>query len=288
MEGSKIKVPPRDVRTILDGQCLFDDVFMQVFFEDSPQVVETVLRVVLGMPALRVETLKTQEKVAGVGIRTVCFDVLCQDADGTWYNVEIQRDSRGASPRRARYYSSALDVHLSEAGEKFDELPNTVVVFITATDVLGLGYPVYNINRTISGVGRMFDDGSRIVYVNGSWRGDDDIGRLMEDFAQRDSDKMHYKALAARAQGIKKPEVVNKKEDNMSEEAATVLKKYCVAWREEGVEEGMKKGLSQGETRKARSTARAMLADNMDVRLIARYTSLPIEEIEHLKASQTT
>lgn len=274
MRSSKTKVTHEDTQTILNGSCLFDDFFMQLCFDGSPQVAEVILRIVLNMPGLTVKTLKTQEKVPGVGVRTVCFDILAQDADGTWYNIEIQRDARGASPGRARYYSSALDVHLSEAGEKFDTLPKAIVVFITETDVLGYGRPVYNISRVIDGIGA-FDDGAKIVYVNGAWCGDDDIGRLMADFSQSDPAKMHYKVLASRVQGVKSPEVVNTKGENMSEEARKVLDKYTTAWFADGKREGKQEGIQE--------TARAMLAERIPLDTIVRCTGLTQDEVVALK-----
>lgn len=39
-------------------------------------------------------------------------------------------------------------------------------------------------------------DGSHIVYVNGSYKGNDPIGKLMHDFRCKKSKDMHYKELA--------------------------------------------------------------------------------------------
>jgi len=39
-------------------------------------------------------------------------------------------------------------------------------------------------------------DGSHIVYVNGSYKGNDPIGKLMHDFKCKKSKDMHYKELA--------------------------------------------------------------------------------------------
>ena len=39
-------------------------------------------------------------------------------------------------------------------------------------------------------------DGSHIVYVNGSYKGEDPIGKLMHDFRCKKSKDMHYKKLA--------------------------------------------------------------------------------------------
>lgn len=40
------------------------------------------------------------------------------------------------------------------------------------------------------------DDGSHIVYVNGSYRGDDAVGKLMHDFECKNSKDIYYPELA--------------------------------------------------------------------------------------------
>lgn len=52
----------------------------------------------------------------------------------------------------------------------------------------------------------MFGDGSHILYVNGTYRGEDAIGKLMEDFACTDPDQMNYEAFAQKARFYKKDE----------------------------------------------------------------------------------
>ena len=52
--------------------------------------------------------------------------------------------------------------------------------------------------------------------------------------------------------------------------------------REEAFEDGVAEGEARGEHNKALETARAMLADNMSVEQIAKWTKLPAEEIAAL------
>lgn len=44
--------------------------------------------------------------------------------------------------------------------------------------------------------GKLFDDGSHIIYVNGAYEGDDSVGRLMSDFHSPTSAGMYYPELA--------------------------------------------------------------------------------------------
>ena len=48
---------------------------------------------------------------------------------------------------------------------------------------------MYHIDRYVRETGKLFEDGSHIIYVNGNYKGDDEIGHLMQDFHQTDPDK---------------------------------------------------------------------------------------------------
>ncbi|MBR6078787.1 MAG: hypothetical protein IKP60_01345 [Treponema sp.] len=50
----------------------------------------------------------------------------------------------------------------------------------------------------------------------------------------------------------------------------------------EGYEAGIATGLEQGVYKKSVEDAKAMLADGMDINLVAKYTGLPIETIESI------
>ena len=49
------------------------------------------------------------------------------------------------------------------------------------------------------------------------------------------------------------------------------------------MEEGMAKGMEEGEKNKALAIAKEMLSDGMSVDSVARYTNLPVEDIEQLQ-----
>lgn len=58
------------------------------------------------------------------------------------------------------------------------------------------GLPIYTVNRHIEELKVRFEDGSHIVYVNGSYKGNDPIGKLMHDFNCKKSKDMYHKELA--------------------------------------------------------------------------------------------
>lgn len=131
------------------------------------------------------------------------MDILAVDSKGKRYNIEIQRDDRGAGAKRARYNSSFVDANILLTGDDAENLPENFVVFITEHDVIGGNKPVYHVDRTIRETGGLFGDGSHILYVNGAWRDESPVGRLMHDFSCTDPDSMNYALLADRVRYFK-------------------------------------------------------------------------------------
>ncbi len=89
-----------------------------------------------------------------------------------------------------------MDSRMLKAGQEFSELQDSYMVFITRTDIFKRGIPIYMINRYFEETNELFDDGSHIVYVNGNYKGDDTVGRLMHDFGCKESRDMYYPELA--------------------------------------------------------------------------------------------
>ena len=61
-----------------------------------------------------------------------------------------------------------------------------------------MGKPVYSIERINLETDKPFDDGEHILCVNGQYRGDSDIGKLMHDFCCTDADDMNFELMAER------------------------------------------------------------------------------------------
>ena len=99
-----------------------------------------------------------------------------------------------------------MDANALPEGTDYAKLPESYVIFITETDVLGMGQPLYVIERVIRG-GGCFDDGTHIIYVNASMADTTTpLGRLMHDFQCVRPEEMYYEVLAKQAGAFKKHE----------------------------------------------------------------------------------
>lgn len=246
----------------LRGFRLLDDDFLTKCFEGDSECIELVLQIVLDKPDLKVMDVHTQVFVENLLNRSVRLDVLATDSMGRKFNIEIQRADRGAGRKRARYNSSMMDANLLEKGEDFDNLPETFVIFITENDVMGKGKPLYQVERCFLETGEKFEDGSHILYVNGAYRDETPIGKLMHDFSCTDPSDMYYGVLADRVRFFKE-----------SKEGIAVMCKAMEDMRNQTLKEGMI------------DVAKRMLTDGtLTLEKIAEYVGLSLDEVKKLKS----
>ena len=248
----------------LRGFRLLDDDFLTKCFEGDTASIELVLQIVLEKPDLKVLDVRTQVFVENLLNRSVRLDILATDSTGAKLNVEVQRSDKGAGRKRARYNSSMMDANLLKKGEDFDKLPETWVIFITENDVMGKGLPLYPIERCFLGTGERFEDGSHILYVNGAYRSDTPIGKLMHDFSCTDAADMYYGTLADRVRFFKE-----------SKEGIEIMCRAMEDMRNQTLKEGMI------------NVAKKMLEDGtITLEKIAEFVGLSVEEVKKIKTDQ--
>ena len=197
---------PDDLRRI-KALRLIDDDFMSKVFDGYIKGAQLLLNVILDREDLKVKEVMTQKQINSLQGRSICLDIYANDSDGGKYDIEIQRDSRGAVLKRARYHSSIIDSDMLGEGSDFSDLVENYVIFITENDVFGLNRPIYHIDRIILEDNIHFNDGEHIIYVNGSIRNKDTaLGKLMHDFYCTEANDMCYKELSDKVRHYKETE----------------------------------------------------------------------------------
>lgn len=236
--------------------CLMDDVLMAKCFAGHNECVDVLIKAIIGRDDIIIESSEIQKTLKSLW-RSVVLDIHATDTDGRKYNFEFQRADKGASPERARFNSSMIDVSSLKPGQDFTELPEVYVIFITEHDVLGYGLPMYEIDRVISENSQPFNDRSHIIYVNGEYRDEaTPLGRLVHDLFSRNAGEMYYEALAQRVNYLK--------EDT------------------EGVKE-MSGVMEELFAEEQKNIAARMIADGvLALAKIAEYTGLSLSAVERL------
>lgn len=242
-----------------------DDTFMRGLFKDNIPLAELVLRIIVGKPDLTLVKCETQADLKRVtGARSVCLDVYATDNTGKKYDIEIQRADNGADPHRARYHSSALDVENLDEKQEYRELPDSYVIFITENDYYKAGEPVYVIQNMNLTLGQPFGDGAHILYVNGQYRGDSDIGRLMHDFNCTKAEDMNFELMAERTRYLK--------------ENPKGVGAMCKVMEELRVE-SFTEGREEGRVEQAKATALKMSQKGMSIDEISELVRFSIKTV---------
>ena len=246
-----------------------DDDFMRCLFKDNIPLVEFVLRIITGRQDLVITACETQKDMKRLaGARSVCLDAYGMDTIGKRYDIEIQREEKGADPHRARYHSSVMDVENLHSGQEFKELPDTYTIFITEKDFYGKGAPVYPVERINLATGEPFDDGEHILYVNGEYRGASDLGKLMHDFNCTQASDMHFKLMADRTRYLKE-----------NPKGVSEMCRIMEDMRNEPLKEGI-------QEEKKMTVFRMLEAGKYLLEEIANISGLSLEEVNQLKAER--
>ena len=284
----------------------FHDSFMTKVFEDDIERTQFMLRIIMNNDKIKVKKAFTQKRIKNLQGRDVQLDILAEKANGEKFNVEVQNESGGAIPQRARYHMGVLDAQSLPKGKYFDKLPENYVIFITKNDVLQGNLPIYHIHRTIDENGQSFVDGSHIIYVNNRIQDDTPLGRLMHDFCCKNPDDMHYKELADKTRYFKENEkgveqmgevmerLIAKREqeavERTTKKMGEVMEKLIAKREQEAVKKASKK-LEAKAAKAAKAErinlAKEMLADNEGMDKIVKYTKLSLKEVLALAAKKS-
>lgn len=237
---------------------------MSLCLNDCIPCTQVIINIILGRKDIHVKSVETQKFYQGFG-RSLKIDVFAEDESGKLYNIEVQNSDDGTEPRRARFHGAVIDAHSLNPGQKFKELPEFYIIFITRNDVFGFGDMLYRIERYIEGRNERFDDGQHIIYVNCSADEDgSELWKLIHDMNCDDPDEMFIPEIADRTGYF-----INTEEGEMTMNAylAEVMKK-----REEVI-----------KRTQARDFALSLLDEGLGtLEQIAKLTGLALAEVRRL------
>lgn len=239
---------------------LMSDIFMRNVFKQR-KCLEYVLQVIMEKQDLKVIEQIIQKDYKNLQGRSAIMDCVARDSEGKQFDVEIQQDNEGASPKRARYHSGLMDMNTLNPGQDFDELPESYVIFITRDDILGYGFPIYHIDRHVKEADDSFQDEAHIIYVNSRKQEDTELGRLMHDLHCKNADEMHSPVLAKRVHELKDTQ---KGVELMCHEMEKIYSE----------------GMESRELKAKKETALSMAEEGMDVKKIARLVKVSEDDIQ--------
>jgi hypothetical protein len=146
------------------------------------------------------------------------------------------------------------------------------------------------VERTFRETGKKFKDGSYIIYVNGSYKGDDAIGKLVHDFRCSNADDMYYSQFADGVRYYKESEggkekmceKVERYAEKKAEERARTVKEYAEKKAEERAEERVAERVREAEKKaeKNRAVMVKNLMKNMNLTINQAFDVLEVSETD--------
>lgn len=181
---------------------IIDDTMFHKMAEDSG-VCEEIICTILEDETIKVCSNEPQMSLRNTGSRSVILDVLCEDADGHFMNIEVQKADDDDHQRRVRYNRSNIDTYMTEKGLKFKEIPDVYVIYISRSDFFQEKRTIYHIERRIQETGTLVDNGFHEVYVNAEIHDGSRIANLMQYMNHTTGQQAEFPRVSARVKYFK-------------------------------------------------------------------------------------
>ena len=314
-EQKNIIIDAEKLQEYLEMACLFSDKYFKIFLQNQTyKPAQFILRTILKNPFLVVQNMTIQKVINNIGGREVQLDFYCEQIgdDGKVIkriNVEIQRQSGGAIPKRARFHSSSLDSASLKENDPFKALTENYVIFFAEKDIFKKKQAYYNIQRYIEFTDekgnikhlKPFNDGSHIIYINGKYKDTtSDLGKIIHDFHCVKTDEMLCEELRKPAEYFKNQKKGDNKmykdidifdllTDESKEKIMKELKEAKAEAKKDGLAEGRAEGRAEGKkagiAEALLKSAKRMIKKGIySLEEIAENLDLPLNEVQTISA----
>ena len=213
------------------------------------------------------------------GIR---LDVFVKDDTDRIFDIEMQVIGKDYLPLRARYYQSVLDVSSLHAGEDYESLTESYVIFLCLDDIFHKGLPIYTFKSVcLADSTLVLDDKTTKVFCNAQKYDKMPTEKLRTFFkflVQKKPDETDFsKTLSEKVLKAKIPEDSRRTYMTLEQEIRLAAKHAAQAAVKEAEKEkeiALKKA--------AENNARKMKAKNIPDAVLAVCPVLSLEQVQEL------
>ena len=250
-----------------------DDVFFEAL-AGEPGVCEEILRTILEDPALKVLETVTQASERNIYGRSVRLDALCTLGSGKKVNIEIQRADDDDHFRRARFNASAITVKDSNPGDRFEEVLDLYIIYITEHDFIRKQKTTYHMDKVLRETGTVVEDGLTEIFVNTEIFDGTDIAELMACFKQKNVNSPKFPAMTEAVRTLKETE-------GGASTMCEIMQRYVDAGIEKGRMEGRAEGRMEGRSEGITKMAENLRGYGLSEEQIAELVRKSSEETAH-------
>lgn len=155
---------------------------------------------------LVVEDVIVQNSARNIYGRSVRLDALCTFANGKKCNMEVQRSDDDDHLRRVRFNASSIAVKDSQIGQKFKNIEDIMVVYISQFDLFEGNCVIYHVDSVIRETGEIVDDGLARVFANTQVKDGTTISEYLDYFMKKEVNDSKFPELTKRMNYLKHQE----------------------------------------------------------------------------------
>ena len=249
-----------EVESIVAQLRAIDDIMFRKLCENIA-FVEEILRVILEDDKITVVEVIPQDSIQNLRGRSVILDAYCKLGNGSYCNVEVQRSDSDDHFRRVRYHAACITANVVDPGERFEQVDDLVVVYISEFDPFDEGRTVYHVRNMVEETGCAVLDGLREIYVNTKYNDGSEIAELMQCLLEPVVTNPKFPALAQELQA-EKGNV--KGDESMCKLVEEYAQKRAKEYGEQQKAEGRKEGKTVGTLETLVSLVNEQLLDPID------------------------
>ena len=235
------------------------------------RILKSVIKIKNIIPQSSIDNLKASKAVR--------LDILVEDEDGHFYDIEMQVVNSDSIPKRMRIYQASIDVKIFSKNRKYKEATKTIIIFICMFDPIGKGRAIYTFkNLCVEEPSiELGDETLKIIVVPKEWEKeqDEDLRALLRYIYEGIPSDEFTKEIDMQVADIKYEQVVSN--DSMSF--------FCRMEDEKdlGIQQGIQKGIQQGSYEANLKTAKNLLDMGLPIENIVRATGLQKDEVLKLQ-----
>ena len=221
------------------------------------------------------------------GIR---LDVFVKDDTDRIFDIEMQVIGNDYLPLRARYYQSVLDVSSLHAGEDYESLTESYVIFLCLDDIFHKGLPIYTFKSVcLEDSTLVLDDKTTKVFCNAQKYDKMPAEKLRTFFkflVQKKPDETDFsKIINEKVLKAKITEDARRTFMTLEQEIRLAAKHAAQEAAQEAYEKGYKEAEKEKELavkKAAENNARKLKESGVSVEIISKCTGLSLEEVQNL------
>lgn len=143
-----------------------DILFCTVF--TNPEDCKELLERILGIEISEIHVVQNQKDLRrNLFQKGVRLDIYAKDSRRNVYDIEMQLMNTGNLDVRSRYYHSEMDNYQIRAGESYDDLKQSIVIFLCDFDIFHKNQSVYTFKtRCEEDPEILLNDRRKTIFVN--------------------------------------------------------------------------------------------------------------------------